>query len=73
MFLIMPDQETALRSLKGQRRYALGVFEGVSRFLRSRAAARDVGRPRPDASPRANPTPSPGAPAAGASNGDVAH
>jgi N-acetylmuramoyl-L-alanine amidase len=76
MFLIMPDQEAALRSVKGQRRYALGVFEGVSRFLRDRAAAsgsRDVGRPRPDASPKTNPTPSPGAPAAGASNGDVAH
>jgi N-acetylmuramoyl-L-alanine amidase len=75
MFLIMPDQETALRSVTGQRRYALGVFEGVGRFLRDRAVAQrsGVGRPRPDASPKTNPTPSPGAPAAGASNGDVAH
>jgi N-acetylmuramoyl-L-alanine amidase len=76
MFLIMPDQEIALRSVKGQRRYALGVFEGLGRFLRNRAeaqASRHVGRPQPGASPKANPTPSPGAPAAGASNGDVAH
>jgi N-acetylmuramoyl-L-alanine amidase len=76
MFLIMPDQETALRSVEGQRRYARGVFEGVGRFLRDRAEAGVAGRvgyPRPGASPTAKPTTSPGAPAAGASHGDVAH
>jgi N-acetylmuramoyl-L-alanine amidase len=76
MFLIMPDQETALRSPRGQWLYARGVFDGIGRFLRDRAEAqssRRVGRPPPGASPKANPTPSPGAPAAGASNGDVAH
>jgi N-acetylmuramoyl-L-alanine amidase len=75
MFLIMPDQETALRSTRGQRLYARGVFEGIGRFLRDRAEnqpSRRVGPPRPGASPKANPTTSPGAPA-GASNGDVAH
>jgi N-acetylmuramoyl-L-alanine amidase len=76
LFLIMPEQETVLRSVRGQRHYALGVFEGVGRFLRGRGAVQDtrhVGRPRPSASPKANPTPSPGAPASGASKGDVAH
>jgi N-acetylmuramoyl-L-alanine amidase len=76
MFLIMPDQETALRSARGQWRYARGVFDGIGRFLRDRAEAqssRRVGRPPPGASPKANPTASPGTPAAGVSNGDVAH
>jgi N-acetylmuramoyl-L-alanine amidase len=76
MFLIMPDQETALRSARGQWLYARGVYDGIGRFLRARAEApssRRVGRPPPGASPKAKPTTSPGAPAAGASNGDVAH
>jgi hypothetical protein len=72
----MPDQETTLRSARGQWLYARGVFDGISRFLRDRAesqSSRRVGRPPPVASPKANPITSPGAPAAGASNGDVAH
>jgi N-acetylmuramoyl-L-alanine amidase len=76
MFLILPDQETALRSPRGQWLYARGVFDGIGRFLRGRAAvqpSRRVGRPPPGASPKANPATSPGAPAAGVSNGDVAH
>jgi N-acetylmuramoyl-L-alanine amidase len=74
MFLIMPDQETALRSARGQWLYARGVFDGMGRFLRQHAQpSRRVGRRRPEASPRSNPTYSPDAPAAGASNGDVAH
>jgi N-acetylmuramoyl-L-alanine amidase len=75
MFMIIPDQETALRSRRGQRLYARGVFEGIGGFLRGRAAARPrrVGSAPSRASPKANPTPSPGAPAAGAFNGDVAN
>jgi N-acetylmuramoyl-L-alanine amidase len=48
MFLILPDQELILRSAKGQRLYALGVFEGVRNFLLDRAQsqpARRVGQP----------------------------
>jgi N-acetylmuramoyl-L-alanine amidase len=74
MFLIMPDQETALRSARGQWLYARGVFDGIGRFLRDHAevqASGRVGRPRPGASPKANPTPSPGESEA-ASTGDVA-
>jgi N-acetylmuramoyl-L-alanine amidase len=37
MFLIMPDQEAALRSTQGQSSYARGVFDGIERFLRDRA------------------------------------
>jgi N-acetylmuramoyl-L-alanine amidase len=76
MFLIMPDQETTLRSARGQGLYARGVFDGIDRFLRDRAEVQSSGRVGPlrsGASPKANPTPSPGAPVAGASNGDVAH
>jgi N-acetylmuramoyl-L-alanine amidase len=65
MFLIIPDQETALRSARGQSLYARGVFEGIGRFLRTRAAAQSsprVGRLGPGASPNTNPTTSPGAP-----------
>lgn len=76
MFLIMPDQETALRSARGQSLYARGVFDGIGRFLRDRAEGQPSGRvgsPRLGASPRSHPTTSPGAPAAGVTNGDVAH
>jgi N-acetylmuramoyl-L-alanine amidase len=76
MFLIMPDQESALRSARGQWRYARGVFDGIDRFLRDRAegqSPRRVGRPRPRASPRSNHPTSPSASTAGASDGDVAH
>jgi N-acetylmuramoyl-L-alanine amidase len=36
MFMILPDQEMALRSARGQWRYARGVFEGMERYLRDR-------------------------------------
>jgi N-acetylmuramoyl-L-alanine amidase len=39
LFMMLPDQEAALRSAEGQRLYALGVFEGIRDFLRERAAA----------------------------------
>jgi basic membrane protein A len=38
LYLILPDQEAALRSPEGQRRYAEAVREGLRRFLRDRAA-----------------------------------
>jgi N-acetylmuramoyl-L-alanine amidase len=38
LFMILPDQEAALRTPAGQRLYALGVFEGIRRFLRNRAS-----------------------------------
>ena len=75
MFIIMPDQEAALRSPAGTRRYARGVYEGVRSFLQDRAenqSPADVGRSRSRASPRANPTPSPRAPGVGAPDGGVA-
>jgi N-acetylmuramoyl-L-alanine amidase len=37
LFMIVPEQEAALRSLDGQRRYARGVVEGIRRFLADRA------------------------------------
>jgi N-acetylmuramoyl-L-alanine amidase len=36
LFMMLPDQEAALRSAEGQRLYALGVFEGIRDFLASR-------------------------------------
>jgi N-acetylmuramoyl-L-alanine amidase len=36
-FMIVPEQEAALRSAEGQRRYARGVVEGIRRFLAARA------------------------------------
>jgi len=33
MFMIVPEQEAALRSPEGQERYARAVFEGLRRFL----------------------------------------
>ena len=38
LFMMVPDQEAALRSPEGQRMYAQGVFEGIREFLRLRAA-----------------------------------
>jgi N-acetylmuramoyl-L-alanine amidase len=32
-FMIVPEQEAALRSAEGQRRYARGVVEGIRRYL----------------------------------------
>lgn len=37
LFMMMPDQENALRSAEGQALYAEGVFEGIEEFLRGRA------------------------------------
>ncbi len=39
LFMMLPDQEAALRSPEGQRLYAEGVFEGIRQFLRDRARA----------------------------------
>ena len=75
MFMILPDQETVLRSARGQRKYALGVFEGIGGFLRGRARNQStggVGRPGPEASPRTDPTTSAGAALPDASGGGVA-
>jgi N-acetylmuramoyl-L-alanine amidase len=66
MFLILPDQETLLRSPQGQRLYAQGVLEGIRRFLGDRARQdrrSGVGRPGSRASPKANPTTVPQPPA----------
>lgn len=38
LFIMLPDQEAALRSDAGQMRYARGVFDGLKQFLRARAA-----------------------------------
>ncbi len=40
LFMMLPEQEAALRSPEGQRRYALAVVEGVRQFLDDRAAGR---------------------------------
>jgi N-acetylmuramoyl-L-alanine amidase len=37
LFMIVPDQEAALRSPRGHRLYAEAVVEGIRRFLRERA------------------------------------
>ena len=37
LFMMLPDQEAALRSPEGQRLYAMGVFEGIKAFLQGRA------------------------------------
>jgi len=75
MFMIMPDQEAALRSPDGARQYARGVYEGIRRFLQERArtqAEAGVGRPSSLASPKADPSPSKRGPGAGGPNGGVA-
>jgi N-acetylmuramoyl-L-alanine amidase len=75
MYVILPDQEALLRSARGQSLYARGVFDGIDRFLRARAASLSpgVGRPGSGASPKAHPTTSQGAAAPGVSDSDVAH
>ncbi|HYC33176.1 MAG TPA: N-acetylmuramoyl-L-alanine amidase [Gemmatimonadales bacterium] len=40
LFMILPEQEAALRSAEGRRLYASGIAEGVRRFLRERARER---------------------------------
>ena len=75
MFMVMPEQEAALRTVAGTRRYARGVADGIRSFLQERARAQPpggVGRPRPLASPKANPNPSRGAPVGSAPDGGVA-
>jgi N-acetylmuramoyl-L-alanine amidase len=37
LFMILPDQEAALRDPRGQQLYALALFEGIRNFLRQRA------------------------------------
>jgi N-acetylmuramoyl-L-alanine amidase len=37
LFMMIPEQEAALRSPEGQREYARAVFEGIRQFLRDRA------------------------------------
>jgi N-acetylmuramoyl-L-alanine amidase len=76
MYVILPDQESLLRSARGQALYARGVFDGIDRFLRGRAAragSRGVGRPGSEASPRPHPTTSQGAATASVPDSDVAH
>jgi N-acetylmuramoyl-L-alanine amidase len=66
MFLILPEQEALLRSAKGQRLYARGVLDGIRQFLLDRSqrdTSHRVGRPASEASPKANPTQAPQAPA----------
>jgi N-acetylmuramoyl-L-alanine amidase len=75
MFMIMPEQEAALRSPAGTRHYARGVYEGIRSFLQDRAGNQSpagVGRSRSGASPKANPSPSRRAAGAGATDGGVA-
>lgn len=75
MFMIMPEQEAALRSPAGTRRYARAVYQGIRSFLQDRAGNQPpagVGRSRSGASPKANPFPSDRAPGAGATDGGVA-
>jgi N-acetylmuramoyl-L-alanine amidase len=38
LFIMVPEQEAALRSPQGQRLYAEAVVEGIRRFLRDREA-----------------------------------
>jgi N-acetylmuramoyl-L-alanine amidase len=40
LFMMIPEQEAALRSPEGQREYALAVLEGIRQFLRDRANGR---------------------------------
>ena len=75
MFMILPDQEAVLRTPRGARQYARGVYDGLRRFLQERARAQTgvgVGRPDVMASPRANPPPPDSGPGAGESTGGVA-
>ena len=43
LHMMFPDQEAALRTIAGQRRYASGVVEGITAFLHDAASA--TGRP----------------------------
>lgn len=62
MFMILPDQEAALRTPAGQQRYARGVYDGIRGFLLDQARTQvsaGVGRSRSGSSPRTNSTTSP--------------
>jgi N-acetylmuramoyl-L-alanine amidase len=75
MFIIMPEQEAALRTRSGTRRYARGVYEGIVGYLRAQAklqSAGGVGRPRPGASPRSKSSPPRPRPSLGAPDSGVA-
>src|SRR5690606_4033351 len=37
LFMMVPEQEAALRTEEGRRRYASGVFQGIRAWLRERA------------------------------------
>lgn len=37
LFMILPDQEAALRSEQGRRLYAMAILDGIRRFLRDRS------------------------------------
>jgi N-acetylmuramoyl-L-alanine amidase len=47
MFMMVPEQEAALRSPAGQRLYAQAVYEGTLAFLRERARAQAGSSARP--------------------------
>jgi len=47
MFMMIPEQEAALRSLTGQRLYAQAVYDGTLTFLRERARMQAATSPRP--------------------------
>lgn len=41
LFLMIPEQEAVLASREGQRRYAMGIVEGLKAFLRGLSGRRD--------------------------------
>lgn len=45
LFLMVPTQEAALRTVEGQRRYAAGVVEGITAFLRGQGEQGQPQRP----------------------------
>jgi N-acetylmuramoyl-L-alanine amidase len=47
MFMCIPEQEAALRSVSGQRLYAQAVYDGTLAFLRDRARAQTGTSHRP--------------------------
>jgi len=47
MFMMIPEQEAALRSTAGQRLYAQAVYEGTLAFLRARAKGQGAAPARP--------------------------
>jgi N-acetylmuramoyl-L-alanine amidase len=38
LFMMLPDQEAALRSVEGRRRYAQAVVDGLRDYLKESAA-----------------------------------